>query len=254
MKRVLLFSVSLMVIGFMTGCGGSGSGGSRQSQGTEQGGDEQNPLEQKIIAEVLALPEMQFENAAAEIVEQPAEADGYYTVRAGSETESNFAVSFWFRVYAKPKFMINVYDLITDTEQTLDEWRSSTVEEPSETFHAYVKYDKPISGGQFRLLMDEVLWINGDDKETLKKYGFDPDNVDNDYELYNETEDWIIVLTKPESEFRISVYDDDGFPQYREVDHARFKKHLTEGDGRTILARVTISEGYAVSVNEVYIP
>jgi hypothetical protein len=33
------------------------------------------------------------------------------------------------------------------------------------------------SDDQLKLLMDDVLWINGNDTETLKKYGIDPDDV-----------------------------------------------------------------------------
>jgi hypothetical protein len=117
-----------------------------------------------------------------------------------------------------------------------------------------VKFSETQADGQLRLLIDDLLWINGDDKETLKKYGIDPENITNDYALYNEVEEWLPYITNPEATFRISIYDDEGFPKYQEVDHARFAKHLTEWEDRSILAKVTVVMGYIVAVNEIYVP
>jgi hypothetical protein len=147
-----------------------------------------------------------------------------------------------------------LYDVVSDSELTIDEWRGETGEIPARTFFAYVKFDGTQPDDQLRLLIDDVLWINGDDKETLKKYGFNPDEVANDYELYNEVEVWVPVITFPETTFRISVYDDEGIPQYREVERERFKQHLNQSENYRILAKVTVAGEYIFSVGEVYIP
>ena len=118
----------------------------------------------------------------------------------------------------------------------------------------YLKLDGNSSGNALRLLMDEVLWISGDDTETLIKYGFDPENVDNDYELYNEKEEWFPVVTCPETTFKIWQYSDEGFPENRDVDLAAFRQHLSRRDDCAILAKVTVSDGAVLTVKEQYIP
>jgi hypothetical protein len=211
-------------------------------------------FEKGIINDILALPEMQFKRAAAIIEERPTDAEPFYTIRAGSNADTHFATSFWFHVYTYPDYEIRLYDVASDSELSLDEWRGETGEIPALTFHAYVKFGKKVADGQFQLLIDNFLWINGDDRETLKKYGFDPDNVDNDYEIYNEIEEWVPVITFPETKYKIFVYNEEGVGSYYDVDQEWFRQHLCEWEGKTIVAKVTVAGEYIFSVDEIYIP
>ncbi len=86
---------------------------------------EREYMENKIKTDILSMPEMAFEHAAVLIVDVPSEKEPYYTVKAGSNMDSHFATSYWFHVYAPPEYEIRVYDVISDSEISLQEWRGS---------------------------------------------------------------------------------------------------------------------------------
>ena len=78
-----------------------------------------------ISKKILALPEMQFPNAAVMIVDEPTADQPWYTVKAGSNMDDHFTTSFWFRVYSAPEYKIRIYDIVSDSEMTLAAWRGS---------------------------------------------------------------------------------------------------------------------------------
>jgi hypothetical protein len=240
MKKLLLLTMSLTVIGLITSCGGLGL----NSQSVEE----------KMIADILAFPEMQFENAAAIIESYPTDAEPFYTVQAGSDMDDHFATSFRFHVYTNPEYKIMYYDIIMDTEISLAEWRGNVSGVSSNKFYAWVKFSGTEPNGELRLLIDDVIMINGDDMESLKKYGIDPENVANDYALYNEVEDWVSIITLPETTYKIVAYDDDGIPDRYDADKARFKKHMTQRNGFYILAIVTVENEHLIAIDEQYVP
>ena len=205
-----------------------------------------DPMVERISNDLIGLPEMKFDHAAILFVSGPSDEEPYYTFQGGSNMQTHFATSYWFHVYTAPKYEIKVYDLIMDEELSLGEWREASVREVL----AYLKLDNNQSGAQLRLLYDEVLWISGDDTETLRKYGFDPEEVADDYQLYNEDEFWLLAVTTPETTFKIHQYNEG----YINVNQAAFKKRLMQGDDTSILAKITISNGVVISVDEVYIP
>ena len=125
----------------------------------------------------------------------------------------------------------------------------------AKTIFCYVKLDGVQANGQLQLLVDELLWIRGDDAATLLKYGYDPDDVFEDYLIHNDVEEWAPIVTNPETTYRMIIYDDeaDMVVQHIDVDRERFKQHLS--DGYSKYADVTISpSGYVYSVNEKYVP
>ena len=215
-------------------------------------------IPQKILKDILALPEMKFKNAATLIDGEPTDAEPYYTVKGGSNMGDHFATSHWFRVYVAPEIEIRYYDLASDTEISLAELRGETPDGTILTFHAYVKLAAQQPEEGVGLLIDDVLWIRGDETEKLKRHGFDPANVDNDYVLYNAKEEWLSGATY-EAKFTIVRYDAEGIPDPNvKVQAAEFIQHLKANSERGILAILTASrEGkrYTVfSVKEVYVP
>ena len=88
------------------------------------GGNNMN-MEETITKDILALPEMQFPNAAIMIVDEPTADQPWFTVKAGSNRNDHFATSYWFRVYTAPEYEIRIYDIVLDSEMTLAEWRDS---------------------------------------------------------------------------------------------------------------------------------
>jgi hypothetical protein len=222
----------------MASCGSSSSNG--------------NKTEEQISNDILSLPEMQFPNAAIIIVSEPSDEEPYYTVQGGSNMETHFAASFWFHVYTKPQYEIKVYDVVTDEELTLDKWRNANKGISADDMLVYLKLYSLYSDNQ-QLLIDEQLWINGEDTETLIKYGFDPDNG-YDYELYNETEEWITVNIQPETTFNIIQYSDEGYAEFHDVNWNQFKQYMSEGTNRPILATITVRDGNVLAVKEKYMP
>ncbi len=133
---------------------------------------------------------------------------------------------------------------------------------PSSTVFAYVKIDEDalqLSRGEGRLplLMDAVLWIDGDDTETLRLYGIDPDDVNNDYALVNETETWTPCFATEKTVFYVQYSMDHYGLEPRDVAVEEFTDYVLwcrEWSG-SILATVTLtSSEEVVSVAEIYTP
>jgi len=83
----------------------------------------QDPIISQITDDILALPEMQFPRAAVMVEDHPSDSEPYYTIRGGSNGRDQFATSFWFHVYVDPVYEIKVYDVVSDRELSLEEWR-----------------------------------------------------------------------------------------------------------------------------------
>jgi hypothetical protein len=126
------------------------------------------------------------------------------------------------------------------------------------TFLALVKIDIETwrtgdGDGPLPILVDDVLWITGDDVETLKKYGFDPD-AENDYVIVNETEKWVSYWVTDGTVF--SVIDLELGSSVVSLQDFRDKllNIFNEWDG-SIWADVSIAEtGEVIGVKERYVP
>jgi hypothetical protein len=125
--------------------------------------------------------------------------------------------------------------------------------EQANEFLAYVKLAPRQIDDQLRILFDEVLWIDGDDTETLKKYGLTSDDVWNDYAIYNEKEEWGNVSTVPETKYEVQ-YDLQGRQKFHEMCLSDFKKYMNKRDNDPILAKVAVLDGVILYIKEVYIP
>ncbi|MCL2727973.1 MAG: hypothetical protein FWD56_06285 [Bacteroidales bacterium] len=209
-------------------------------------------IEDQITADILSMPEMQFENAAVIFLSEPSDTEPYYTVQGGSNMATHFATSFWFHVYTSPNYEIKVYNVITDSEMTLEEWRSEATSVQELT--VYLKLDGRQSGNELRILIDELIWVNINDTEALMKYGIDPEDMLYDNDVVNEKEEWVLVLTCPETTFSIVRYTDEGYVERPDVDKNTFRQHMSWRDDYTILAKVTLLDGRLLSVYEYYTP
>jgi len=116
----------------------------------------------------------------------------------------------------------------------------------------YLRLEGMQANGNLQMLFDELLYISGNDTETLLKYGFSPEDVTNDYELYNEKEEWLSVELMPNATFSIIIYVDDMYPAPTEVNFATFKQYMLNRS--EILAKIKMSGKKAHSVYEVYVP
>jgi hypothetical protein len=121
MKTTTFLITAAAIMTFAVACGQRNTGGSAQPDGTSKN------IEDKIITDVLALPEMQFPYAVAMIVSEPSDGEPYYTVGGGSDIDDNIVTSWWFHVYITPEYEIKIYDVCTDSEMTLGQWRISNI-------------------------------------------------------------------------------------------------------------------------------
>jgi hypothetical protein len=120
-KVILTTAIAAMMI-FAASCGQNAQKVNNEGV-SENTNPSENELSERITHDILALPEMQFANAAVEFVGVPSDEEPYFTVRGGSNMETHFATSFWFHVYVEPEYEIKIYDVIYDSEMTLEEWR-----------------------------------------------------------------------------------------------------------------------------------
>jgi hypothetical protein len=126
---------------------------------------------------------------------------------------------------------------------------------------AYVRIDPSKTDGDAWILIDELLWIDGDDIATLTKYGIDEDDVANDYVLINEVEEWVYHAVADNAVFRVEFNqgDYDEWFNRRELGREEFIAYVAYVmenfyDG-AVLADVTIDEyGLVVGVAEIYVP
>jgi len=95
-----------------------------QEKSDEQFAESLDHIIERITKDILSLPEMKFKNASVMFVTEPSDTEPYYTFKGGSNVETHFATSFWFHVYTSPTDEIKVYDIVTDSEMTLEEWRN----------------------------------------------------------------------------------------------------------------------------------
>ncbi|MCL2041512.1 MAG: hypothetical protein FWG84_05660 [Bacteroidales bacterium] len=120
MNKVKILTVIAAIIISAASCGG------QQPTGVAETADTPSQItEETITKEILSLPEMQFPNAAVMIVDEPTDAEPYFTVKGGSDMDDHFATSFWFHVYTAPEYEIRIYDVVLDSEMTLEEWRKN---------------------------------------------------------------------------------------------------------------------------------
>ena len=142
-----------------------------------------------------------------------------------------------------------------DSETVVTTGDETNAEAGDKNVFGYVKFGSVQDNGQLQLLFDEAVYIRGNDTETLIKYGYDPEDVVEDYRIHNPAEKWVPIVTNPETTYRIIVYDDnaDMVVQHIDVDVERFKQHLSDGSSK--LVNMTVSSSGAVySVNEYYVP
>lgn len=124
-------------------------------------------------------------------------------------------------------------------------------------FYAYVKLDAAANSasGQLLLLIDDVLWIDGEDEAALAQYSISEDEVYNDYVLVNDTEGWEPCVATDETVYFVQYnHDADYELDPREVNMDAFGQYLRNAYDEGILALVTLQDGYATEVREVYTP
>jgi len=119
MNKVNILTVIAAIIICAASCGG------QQPTGVTETADAPSQItEETITKDILSLPEMQFPNAAVMIVDEPTADQPYFTVKGGSDMDDHFATSFWFHVYTAPEYEIRLYDVVSDSEMTLEERRN----------------------------------------------------------------------------------------------------------------------------------
>lgn len=127
------------------------------------------------------------------------------------------------------------------------------------TFLAYVKCDvsaAPTSGKALAILADEILWIDGDDEQVLLQYGIAPDDVNNDYAIVNEAEEWEPYLVAQKAAFFVQ-YTQDYELDPREIGWAEFAGYLAQAQDYGILAEITVAEvetREVIRIAEIYTP
>lgn len=81
------------------------------------------PTKKQIEAELLKLPEMK--NLALACVSEPSNNEPFYTFHGLEHHDTHTTTVIWFHVYIKPDYQIKVYDIVTDSDLTLEQWRQS---------------------------------------------------------------------------------------------------------------------------------
>ena len=144
---------------------------------------------------------------------------------------------------------------------------SQTPDETSahqESFTAFVflwdsdwdEYD--ISSGTAKFYVDDILMLyNWRDRELLEQYGYDPDDLIDDYAIINLVEEWDIYESAPEAQFYVIYHPNipfDGFAH--SVDIVELAEYFSEWP-RTefgIIADVVVIDGIIMSITEIYTP
>jgi hypothetical protein len=79
-------------------------------------------LVQRKIDEILNFPEVKaIKNVVTSSFEPT---DGHYAVMIGQDMETHVATCYWFYIYEN-SYKIIYYDVVTDSEMTLEDWRKS---------------------------------------------------------------------------------------------------------------------------------
>jgi hypothetical protein len=182
----------------------------------------------------------------------------------------------WRTAYTLQHTELNVVDAETGERQALCQSTAGTPEEGeggeyAETDQIGFLKNFEIDGDHGWFQFKPMLWIDGNDTETLKQYGIDPDSVANDYALVDAGEEWRkIEWTMYDAKFTVK-YDEN----YKELAHPERKIGLTafgdymkkapkigdwvpdSAEERGILAEVTFSGSVpdrAIEIKEVYVP
>ena len=80
--------------------------------------------EDKVMNAVFNLPEVKnLKKASVMIASAPSEDEPYFTAQVGQNMDDHFSTVYWFHVYPTGNMIIKVYDVISDSEITLDQWR-----------------------------------------------------------------------------------------------------------------------------------
>ena len=89
--------------------------------------------------------------------------------------------------------------------------------ESSESADHWVAVEVKGGDGKGGILADEVVWINGDDIDTLKEYGIDPDDVCNDYAIGGADGDFQSYALSPDCPIYFR-FTDNIFERYQSYD------------------------------------
>lgn len=79
--------------------------------------------EQQILQDIRNIPEVQTGADQVNIAERPSDEKNYYLVQTGNHEPDHFSRFLMFKVYAYPKYQINIFDAAADTELSLEAWR-----------------------------------------------------------------------------------------------------------------------------------
>lgn len=75
----------------------------------------------KVRDDIFALPEAK--GLSLILDSEPTENTPYYLFTCGENHDDHFVTLYWFHVYQNP-YEIKVYDVVTDREMTIEEWRA----------------------------------------------------------------------------------------------------------------------------------
>lgn len=73
--------------------------------------------------DLLNLPEMK--NLGVMFISEPSDDEPFYTFKAVEPHQNHLTTLYWFHVYTKPKYEIRYYDIVTDSDCSLADWRKS---------------------------------------------------------------------------------------------------------------------------------
>ena len=126
---------------------------------------------------------------------------------------------------------------------------------------AYVKIDENSTSSfldfiQLPLLIDDVVWVGRNDYDLREKYGLTDDDMDNDYALVNEIEEWISYFATENTSFLLADFSDPA-SRPTEVSLEEFREYALDRQqfGSSVLAKIQISPtGEVLKIQELYTP
>ena len=202
------------------------------------------PLE-TVLEESLSYKEFQFDNGFV----------GYMIENADSIAWV-FADSWWEGLLL---YHEGDMSLFTDNEAIILAVAATLTYGQTEV--AYVKIDENSTSSfldfiQLPLLIDDVVWVNWNDFELQEKYGLTDDDMDNDYALVNEIEEWVSYFATENTTFILANYEDlASVPVEVSLEEFRAYALDRQQSGGSVLAEVLISPtGEVLKVEELYTP
>ena len=87
-----------------------------------RGGNKNNSND--FLDEISNFPEVKAMTNVVFLTDEPTDDQPYYTVRVSQNMETHIVTIYWFYVYTNP-YRIMYYDVISDSEMTLEQWRKS---------------------------------------------------------------------------------------------------------------------------------